>query len=317
MARRKYTKKEKRFLRIVSLLILLVCVVLELGNRFPQLGLPGWDSLKGSPTIAEVPAEGELKVHFIDVGNADCTLVQQGENTLLIDAGERGDRDDILDYLNRHGVTDLDLVIATHAHADHIGSMAEILKALPVGQFVMAFMPEEETPTSSTYLSMLETLDEEQIPLEEAQPGKVYELGTARLQVLAPIELSNDTNDMSVVTRLVFGEHAFLFTGDAGTAVEKDLLNSTYTLQADVLKAGHHGSDTSSSMAFLRKVDPAYAVIPCGQNNSYGHPHDEVVERLMELDVDFYRSDVYGDVVFTSDGTQLTVETEKGATTYG
>jgi beta-lactamase superfamily II metal-dependent hydrolase len=263
-----------------------------------------------SAAPANTAVEGELEVHFIDVGNADCTLVRQGDHTLLVDAGERGDGDDILEYLREQGVTKLDLVVATHAHADHIGSMADVLQALPVGRFLLAYMPEEETPTTATYLNMLEALDNKQIPTDEAKPNAVYEIGDARLQVLAPLQESKDTNDMSVVTRLTFGNHVFLFTGDAGTDVEKDMLQAGHTLQADVLKVGHHGSDTSSSEAFLKRVAPNYAMIPCGEGNSYGHPHKEILQRLNALGATIYRSDLHGDVVFTTDGSNLSVHTE-------
>ena len=237
--------------------------------------------------------------------------MRQGESNLLIDAGERGDSEEILEYLSRHGVSKLDLVVATLAHADHIGSMAKVIDALPVGRFVMAYMPEAETPTTATYLDMLEVLDEKAVPIDEAKPGTVYEVGTARLQVLAPLEESGDANDMSVVTRLTFGEKAFLFTGDAGTEVEKELQASGYPLRADVLKVSHHGSTTGNSKAFLQAVAPSYAVITCGEDNSYGHPHREVLLLLNQLETQVYRCDTHGHVVFTSDGETIRVETDK------
>ena len=171
-------------------------------------------------------------------------------------------------------------------------------------------MPEDETPTSSTYLRMLEALADKDIPVDEARIGNTYEIGQARLQVLAPVRESDDANDMSVVTRLTYGKHAFLFTGDAGTAVEKDMLKTGHDLRADVLKVGHHGSDTSSSEAFLQQVQPRYSIIPCGEGNSYGHPHAKTLKRLEALGVGIYRSDVYGDIVCLSDGTELTIKTE-------
>ena len=307
MAKRRYNKKQKQLIGLLTAVVALICFLVE------TVG-PGWRRLTASVGLAPdtVTAEGELEVHFIDVGNADCTLVRQGDFALLVDAGERGDDDDILDYLNRHGVTDLDLVIATHAHADHIGAMAKVIEALPVARFVFAPMPESATPTTATFVSMLEALDGKQVAVEAAQPGAVYEVGSARLQVLAPIRESEDTNDMSVVTRLTFGERAFLFTGDAGVAVEEDLLASGYALQADVLKVAHHGSTTGNSTAFLSRVSPAYAFIPCGEDNSYGHPHEEVLAALLNRQSKIYRSDIHGDVVFVTDGKKLTVQTERG-----
>ena len=284
--------------------------MLTLGSLVPSLGLPDWASVLGMRSVPSTAVDGLLEVTFLDVGNADCTLVRQGEHSLLIDAGERGDGDDIVDALRERGVTKLNLVIATHPHADHIGGMEDVLLNLPVERFVLAYMPEDETPTSSTYLRMLEALADKDIPVDEARIGNTYEIGQARLQVLAPVRESDDANDMSVVTRLTYGKHAFLFTGDAGTAVEKDMLKTGHDLRADVLKVGHHGSDTSSSEAFLQQVQPRYSIIPCGEGNSYGHPHAKTLKRLEALGVGIYRSDVYGDIVCLSDGTELTIKTE-------
>ena len=231
---------------------------------------------------------------------------------MLIDAGDIGAYHDIMDYLNRHNIKKFDLVIATHPHADHIGEMADIIKTIPIDRFVMSYMPEGKEPTTKVYLSMLEALDEQNVPVEEAVPGETYTLGTAQLQILAPLSEDSDENAMSVVTRLTFGHRTFLFTGDAEEEVEREILTHGFDVKADVLKAGHHGSDTSSSEAFLRAVAPEYAVITCGEGNSYGHPHDEALERLEGVGAVCYRADIYGDIVFTSDGESLTVETQKG-----
>lgn len=297
-------KTRKKIYTAVAAAVLIFCLVIELGQRIPGLGIPSWDELFTNADLSSTPVipDGELQVCFIDVGNADSILIRQGEVNALIDAGERGDGDDILSYLSAQGVRKLDLVIATHPHADHIGGMADVINAIPIDKFVMSFMPEDETPTTATYLSMLEALDEKSVPVEEAIPGKAYTLGTAQLTVLAPLFESNEANNVSVVTRLTFGERSFLFMGDAETEVEKELLLSGRVLSADVIKVGHHGSDTSSSQAFLTRVDPDYAIIPCGKGNSYGHPHDEVLTRLSKMGVTVYRSDVNGHISFTTDG---------------
>lgn len=308
---KRMTKKQKEKLAGALLVVVLVSLALTIGLLVPSLDLPGWGDLFAPLNAPYSSVEGEMEVHFIDVGNADCTLVRQGDFCVLIDAGERGDRNRILQYLNDAGVRRLDLVIATHAHADHIGSMAAVLESIPTERMLLAYMAPEDTPTSATYIDMLEVLDEKSIPVEEAVPGAVYTVGEAQLQVLAPIEMSSDCNDMSVVTRLTFGKTAFLFAGDAEVAVEKDILNSGYAVQSTVLKVGHHGASTSSSAAFLKRVAPQYAVIPCGSGNSYGHPHTETLERLDGLGATVYRSDVHGDVVFTSDGDTVSIETEE------
>lgn len=304
---KRYLRKHKEITYALLALALAIVIAVELLFGWDNVLI--WTGLKPSPETVE----GVMEVHYIDVGNADSILIRQGDQAMLIDAGERGDIDDILDYFGAHGVSKLDLVISTHPHADHLGAMAKILKKIPVERFVMAYMPAEATPTSAVYEDMLEVLDEKNIPVDEAKPGTVYALGDAEVQILAPISETDDANDMSVVTRVVFGNHAFLFTGDAGKSVEKDLMKSGYDLRADVLKVSHHGSNTGNTLSFIKKVAPQYAVITCGADNLYGHPHDEVVARLSKQKASVYRSDISGDIVFYSDGEKLTIETEKGA----
>lgn len=306
-------KTRKKIIAAVAAAILIFCLVIELGQLIPGLGIPSWDELFANADLSStsVIPDGELQVYFIDVGNADSILIRQGEVNVLIDAGERGDGDDVLAYLNNQGVKKLDLVIATHPHADHIGGMADVIDGIPVDKFVMSFMPEDETPTTATYLDMLEALDNHNVPVEEAKPGTVYSLGTAQLTVLAPLSESDEANNISVVTRLTFGKRSFLFMGDAETKVDKELLASGRPLTADVIKLGHHGSNTSSSQALLTKVDPDFAVIPCGKGNSYNHPHSEVLSRLEKMGVTIYRADMHGHIAFATDGENLTISTQK------
>lgn len=310
---KKLTKKQ-RFYLILLIGLLVFSLLVEVAGRIPSIPFNGWSDVYAWFNLEpeKVVPEGELQVHFIDVGNADCILVRQEQFNLLIDAGEKKTRDDVLDYLNRYGVERLDLVVSTHPDADHIGAMADVLNAVTVDRFVMAYMPQGKEPTTKVYADMLEALDTHGVNVIEAHPGDVYEVGTARLQVLAPLEESSETNAMSIVTRLTFGDRAFLFTGDADQAVERQIMTAGYTVKADVLKVGHHGSKYSSSEAFLHAVDPEYAVITCGAKNKYNHPHDETLQRLVENDIPYIRADVKGDIVFKTDGTNLTVETEVG-----
>ncbi len=303
---RVFKKNKKNLIKLsVAVLVALVCFAVEV--------LGDWNEIGDKMGLSQpsVTAEGELEVHFIDVGNADCILIRQDDKAMLIDAGERKSKSVLQHYFDTYEVEKFDLVIATHPHADHIGGMAYVLDNYPVERFVMSYMDEQHTPTTSSYENMLEALLEKDIPVDEAVPGAVYELGTARLQILAPYESGDDANNVSVVTRLTFGDKAFLFTGDAEKTVEEQILAGAYSVKADVLKLGHHGSNTSNSTAFLRQVAPDFAVITCGSDNSYGHPHQEVIDRVSRQKIETYRSDVDGHIVFTTDGESLSVSTRK------
>lgn len=306
--------KRKPFL-ICLTVILVFSLVIEIGSRIPGSGIPGWGELfsgSGFRGASSAPS-GQLEVHFIDVGNADCILVRQEEAAMLIDAGEKGDADTILEYLHQQGVERLSLVIATHFHADHIGSMAAVIREIPVDTFLLSYMPASATPTSAVYLSMLEALDEQEITVREIQPGDTLSLGEAQVQILGPAEDTTDSNNHSVVTRVVFGDKRFLFMGDAETSAEEALQKRWADLGADVLKAGHHGSNTGTDEAFLKRVAPTYAVLTCGAGNSYGHPHRETLSLLQDYQVKTYRSDLYGNIIFTTDGRELSVATQKEA----
>lgn len=306
---------KKRVYLILLAVLLVFSLVIEIGSRIPGSGIPDWDTLFAGSGFrgASTTPDGQLEVHFIDVGNADCMLVRQGSSAMLIDAGEKGDADTILNYLHQQGVERLNLVIATHPHADHIGSMARVIQAFPIDTFLLAYMPKSATPTSAVYLSMLQALDEKQVSVRQAQPGNTLELGEAQVEILAPLEQTSDPNNMSVVTRVTFGQRRFLFMGDAETPVEQALLERGTELKADVLKAGHHGSKTATSAAFLRQVAPTYAVLTCGEGNSYGHPHKETLQLLEKFKVHIYRSDIHGHIVFITDGKELSVTTQKEA----
>lgn len=306
---------KKRLYLILLVAVAVFSLVIEIGSRIPGSGIPDWDTLFVGSGLqgASATSDGQLEAHYIDVGNADCILVRQGTAAMLIDSGEKGDADTIIEYLRQQGVERLDAVIATHPHADHIGSMAQVIREFPIDTFLLAYMPSSATPTSAVYLSMLQALDEKQVPVRQAQPGDVLPLGGAQVQILAPLEQTGDANNMSVVTRVVFGQRRFLFMGDAETPVEQQLLERGTELSADVLKAGHHGSRTATSAIFLKQVAPTFAVLTCGDGNSYGHPHKETLQRLSRAKVQVYRSDIHGHIVFTTDGKELTVKTQKEA----
>ncbi len=317
MARRKRSSSATRYrnrvaLTSVMLAVIVLCSLITINGSLQLPFLPTWGSLYSAAGLHSAsPVEGQLKVTVLDVGNADCILLQCDGQVALIDAGENNDDDAVLTALQSAGVTKLDYVIATHADADHIGGMDTVIRNFSIGTFLMSFMPEGYTPTTRTYERMLEAMVECDVTPIEAEYGAVYILGEATITILSGHSDYTDTNDQSVVCRVSHGEMDFLFMGDAGQEVECEILEAVPTLDVEVLKVGHHGSRTSSDGGFIRSVSPNIAVITCGYNNSYNHPHSETLQTLERNGVEVYRSDLNGDIVMTSDGKTVTVTPEK------
>ena len=258
------------------------------------------------------PAEGgSFQVHFIDVGQADAALVICDGHYMLIDGGNAEDSDLVYSYLERHGAKNLDYMVASHAHEDHIGGLSGALNYAKVDN---ALCPVTEY-SSKVFQDMVKYLGQQGKTLTVPAPGDKFELGSARVEILGPVQEYDDTNDTSIVLRIDYGETSFLFTGDMETGAEKDLLESGANVRATVLKAGHHGSDTSTGYQFLREVSPRYTVISVGEGNKYGHPSDEVLSRFRDAGTEVYRTDMQGHVIAESDGKTVTFRTEKEADT--
>ena len=259
-----------------------------------------------------VSGEGSsFAVHFIDVGQADAALVECDGHFMLIDGGNAEDSDLVYAYLERHGAKHLDYMVASHAHEDHIGGLSGALNYASVD---VALCPVTEY-SSKVFRDMVKYLGEQGKTLTVPEPGDKFSLGSAQVEILGPVMEYDDTNDTSIVLRIDYGRTSFLFTGDMETGAERDLIDSGADLKADVLKSGHHGSDTSSSYVFLREVNPKYTVISVGEGNSYGHPSDEVLSRYRDLGAEVYRTDMQGHVIAESNGDIITFRTEKEADT--
>lgn len=251
--------------------------------------------------------EGEVSVHVIDVGQGDAILLLTPDGSMLIDAGENTTSSEtaLKNYLNTRGITTLDYFVVSHNHEDHIGGADMILRDYDVKNVVMT----DAVAATKVYGAMLDALEQSDANVIEALPDLTFSLGDLNCRVLAPLkEYSSNTNDQSIVLRATYGKVSMMFTGDAeGNSKgksEKDIV-ATYSpaeLQSDFYKAGHHGSDTSSSTAFLQAVRPKIAAISCGEGNSYGHPFQSVLDTLDALGVQTYRTDRQGDLVFVCDG---------------
>ncbi len=265
-------------------------------------------NLTNSPKEPE-KVSSECSVHFIDVGQGDSILICSGEQTALIDAGENNRGDDVLLYLSRLGIDSLDYVIGTHAHSDHIGGLDTVLNSIEVENIILSDLPDSMVPNTKTYTDLLEAIVNNSVNLIAAESCDEYKIGEGTLTLLAPLDDYKDQNELSIVTKFEFGKTSFIFTGDAGFDSEEDMLISGANLSADVLKIGHHGSETSTSDEFFERVNPKISVIQVGQNNSYGHPRAETLKKLENTEI--YRNDLNGSIVINSDGENLSVSCEK------
>lgn len=255
-------------------------------------------------------ASGTLEVYFFDVGQGDSELIRlPGGENILIDAGTSSTEDELVGELRSLGAETLDLVVATHPHADHIGGMAAVIDAFDVRQVVMPRISESDTPTTKTYENLLQSIADKGLTITPAEPGdELLSSGGAVLTVLAPNgEDYGDLNNYSVVLRLTYREDSFLFTGDAEEASEEEMLSLDWPLTATVLKCGHHGSETSTSPAFLDAVSPQYAVISCGVDNDYGHPDAVTLEKLEAAGAEVFRTDLQGTILASTDGSGVTM----------
>lgn len=268
-----------------------------------------------SSSLVTEPTDGTVRVHFIDVGQGDSELIQipkaDGFFNILIDAGVKSNSSDLVTYLQNQNISTLDVVIATHPHADHIGGMTDVIKNFKVSNFYMPLIDESQTPTTKTYEKMLDALIDGNIPTHEIYAGAYIDLPVgSQIQVIAPNkdEKYSDLNNYSAVLRFSHRKNSFLFTGDAEKESEEIILNnSAFELSSTVLKVGHHGSSTSTTKDFLEAVSPLFAVISCEKDNSYGHPHRETMSALNDFGCEILRTDEVQTIIFESDGKNLAV----------
>lgn len=304
--KRNSTAPLKKAVTLIAVFVVLLFTVLDL------TGLVSFDSLLIKAGVEDKPAEhAQTEVHFIDVGQGDSTLVISQGEAMLIDSGDKDDSNKIEKYLEKQGVTELKYLIATHPHADHIGEMSEIIDQFQVDKFIMPKVKADMTPTTTIYEKMLKSIKANGLKITQAKPMK-FELGSCKVELFTPKKDYDDLNNYSTLVKITDGENSFLITGDCETTEEKDTLSQGYDVSAKVLKAGHHGSSTSSGVDFLNKVMPRYAVISCGKGNKYGHPHEETVTRLKKYASHLYVTADVGTIVFSSDGEGLSVSAEKG-----
>ena len=290
---------------LVALLIIIAFCAVLAGIIWLCGGFEG--SEPGEPAHATVP-EGVVNVHFIDVGQADCVLIECADGAIMIDAGENDDFQKIAAYLNDRGIERLNCVIGTHAHADHMGGMDGVILKYRVDELII--------PTGASgekfYTDVIDAAKRRNVPARTASEGETLKFPLGTLEVLDDgSELLDDLNDNSYILKFTYGETTFLFTGDAGDNYEREMIAKGEDLDVDVLKVAHHGSRSSTCDEFIAATTPDYAIIQVGRDNSYGHPSKETFSRLVRAGAGVYRTDKLGDIVVTTDGKEISITYDK------
>lgn len=306
------TNSRFKFIRLFALLCTLFCLLLCSCSGLFFGTPPGIENegMSKTDTGASTPigaVDGSFAVHFIDVGQGDSTLILCNGRSMLIDGGDKSASSTVYTYLKKQGITYLDYVVCTHADADHVGGLSGALEYATAGT---VYCP-VESYDSQAFRAFQTRVEAQGKALICPEVDTTFALGDATVTVLAPRERYKDNNNTSIVLRIVYGETSFLFTGDAEHDSEQAMCDANVPLKSTVLKVGHHGSDTSTSIYFLRAVMPEYAVISCGKNNKYGHPTEQTLSRLSQAGARVLRTDLQGDIICTSNGKSVSFQVAK------
>lgn len=306
-AKRKRKEKFQKTLILLCTGLILFLVALSAAITLGEehgLPMPDWNEIQSwfgfrpiVPTLPQDAQDASTRIHFLDVGQGDSVLLEENGCFGLIDAGVPEAGPSIVQYLQQAGVKKLDFVLMTHPHADHIGGMKAVLESFAVDRMILPDFEKAPMATSKVFLDLLDTIERLGIPAETAQPGAEYPLGGGTLRVISTGVKTDNLNDISIVTMFETPELRFLASGDAERAVEKSVLDSGQKIRADLYKAGHHGSSTSNTKAFLEAVRPRVVVISCGKDNSYGHPNAAALEAFDSVLAQVYRTDHNGTVI--------------------
>ena len=298
-------KKFKKFLGFI--LFALIIVLIEFLDVTPKELKTSIKSVNNQATKVEKRniVDGTIEVSFIDVGQGDSILIQTGDHSMLIDGGNNSDGKLLVEYFKSLGIKKFDYVVGTHPHEDHIGGLDNIISSFDIGTI---YMPKVAT-TTKTFEDVLDVVKEKNLQIFTPSIGDKFYLGDAKVEVLSVKNDASDLNDTSIVLRLEYGNVSYIFMGDASTKIEKELLNKN--IESDVLKVGHHGSEYSTDINFLKKVNPKYAIISVGENNIYDHPKTETLEKLESLNIETYRTDELGTIKTISDGNDIKFSYER------
>lgn len=318
MAKRKTRKKHLNTSTVVAIVLVAILMLVGIVGCFYE---PIMDLFSGSPSgtgddsdsdyDSSPHSDSSVKVHFIDVGQADCAVICTDNGNIIIDAGMNASEDEMKAYIDKLGIKSFRYAIFTHPHEDHIGGAEVIMKNYRVENVII---PDLEA-TTKVYEAMLDSIEESGASVKVIEAGDTFDfsVGSLKAKILGPVEIDDEPNDASIITKITYGKTDLLFMGDAETHSEELLLRKYIMgeLRADIIKLGHHGSNTSSSPEFLRAVSPDVAIISCGLDNKYGHPHSETLDTLEDQKIQYYRTDMQGSVICTITPDGYTFKTTK------
>ena len=308
MSRRK--KSTQKFIgSIIGIIVLMIAGIFGLNNENINSIL---ETENNANTTAEqeitansMPVDGNLNIYFIDVGQADSILITNNDASMLIDAGNNEDGEDVVNFIKDKGITKLDYVVGTHPHEDHIGGLDDVINSDL--EITNIYMPKIET-TTKTFEDVIDAIENKGLSITSPKKGDTFTVGNATLEVMTDSILDEDNLNLSSITLLMqYGNNKFLFMGDAEAENEE----TRDWPKVDLLKVGHHGSNTSSSDKFLNETKPTYSIIMAGEGNSYGLPTEETLNKLQNIGSTIYRTDLNGTITVTSDGENIKITTSK------
>ncbi len=298
-----------RLIFTLSLIFFAICVAMSFLEKF---GIYSWNQFKTDTGIVEGAeiTDSDFSVYYLNVGQGDCSIIISDDSVMMIDTATPNRIKEIRSSLMTLNIKTIDYLVITHQHDDHMGCAAEIIQSYDVKNVIMPKLSEINMVTTQAYEELLTAISENNVNAIPANSGYTFSFGGSAVEILSPSKQDKNLNNMSIVLKVTFGETKFLFQGDAETKIENALLKSEFDLKADVLKVGHHGSNTSSSQKYLNAVSPKIAILSYGADNSYGHPNEKVLERLENLNVSVYSTALNGIITVTSDGKNISVTTE-------
>lgn len=305
MAKKK--KNKQNLPKGISILLIIIAIFYSIYEKDidKTFGLPVTETFK------ETENTNTLDITYLDVGQADSILIQNKGHNMLIDAGNNEDGPLLVQYFKEQNITKFDYLITTHPHEDHIGGMDDIINNFDIEKI---YMP-DVTTTTKTFLDVLEAIEKKNMTYDVPNINQNFTLGNTLFQVIYTGNDKKNLNNSSIILKATFKNTSYLFTGDATSEVEKKILNKN--IQATVLKVGHHGSKYSTTTDFLNKVNPKYAIISVGKNNSYNHPNQVTINKLKKKNIEIHRTDQEGSIFLKSDGKTINITSKKTNTNGG